>query len=387
MGMEGIADDGGRSSSPSRTSTGPTTACSTRSSTSRSGSARRSCSSASRATSCSTVARLGRRAALGHPAPARSARRGGHARAGGRAAPGRRRGGAARWSERSGGNPLFAEEMARRIAEEGDARGRRAARHRAGRAGGAARRPGAVRAAAGAAGGRGGTDLLGGLAGAAGQGGGPGAGPGAHRAPGEGHPRPGAEGRLAGERELAFKHVLIRDVAYGMLPKAVRSRKHFEVGAFIEERAGDRTDEVVALLAEHYGRAASLGPRELARGGRAGADARACRALPGGGGGRRRAPLLEPRGCCPLPARARAVGDEEDRAALVRVAEKLGDVSLRLGRVDEAISRLAGVPRLAPRPGGPRARGGPPPQDRCRAVAQGRAPRRDRALPARASTC
>src|SRR5918997_5693161 len=43
---------------------------------------------------------------------------------------------------------------------------------------------------------------------------------------------PGAEGRLAGERELAFKHVLIRDVAYGMLPKSVRSRKHFEVGAF-----------------------------------------------------------------------------------------------------------------------------------------------------------
>src|ERR671915_319673 len=70
---------------------------------------------------------------------------------------------------------------------------------------------------------------------------------------------PGAEGRLAGERELAFKHGLIRDVAYGMLPKAVRARKHFEVGSFIEERAGDRTDEVVALLAEHYGRAAALG--------------------------------------------------------------------------------------------------------------------------------
>src|SRR5215210_144070 len=57
------------------------------------------------------------------------------------------------------------------------------------------------------------------------------------------------EGPLVGEREMAFKHVLIRDVAYGMLPKAVRSRKHFEVGAFIEQRAGDRTDEVVALLA------------------------------------------------------------------------------------------------------------------------------------------
>src|SRR5206468_1795867 len=32
--------------------------------------------------------------------------------------------------------------------------------------------------------------------------------------------------RLAGEREYAFKHVLIRDVAYGMLPKSVRWRKH-----------------------------------------------------------------------------------------------------------------------------------------------------------------
>ena len=70
---------------------------------------------------------------------------------------------------------------------------------------------------------------------------------------------PDAGGRLADEREFAFKHVLIRDVAYGMLPKSVRCQKHFEIGRFIEERAGDRTDEVVALLAEHYGRAAALG--------------------------------------------------------------------------------------------------------------------------------
>ena len=116
---------------------------------------------------------------------------------------------------------------------------------------------------------------------------------------------PGAEGRLAGERELAFKHVLIRDVAYGMLPKAVRSRKHFEVGAFIEERAGDRTDEVVALLAEHYGRAAALGREGALARDELAPDARAGRALPGGGGRRRRAPLLEPRGRRALPPRAR----------------------------------------------------------------------------------
>jgi len=53
--------------------------------------------------------------------------------------------------------------------------------------------------------------------------------------------------------------VLIRDVAYGMLPKAVRARWHYEVGRYVEERSGDRADEFVALLAEHFGRAASLG--------------------------------------------------------------------------------------------------------------------------------
>ena len=50
---------------------------------------------------------------------------------------------------------------------------------------------------------------------------------------------PSAGSRLAGEREYAFKHVLIRDVAYSMLPKSVRCRKHVEVAEFIRERAGE----------------------------------------------------------------------------------------------------------------------------------------------------
>ena len=60
-------------------------------------------------------------------------------------------------------------------------------------------------------------------------------------------------------------------------------------------------------------------------------------ALPRGGGRRRRAPVLEPRGGRPLPPRARDRRRRTDRATLVRIGEKLGDVSLRLGRVDEAI--------------------------------------------------
>ncbi len=147
---------------------------------------------------------------------------------------------------------------------------------------------------------------------------------------------PGAEGRLAGERELAFKHVLIRDVAYGMLPKAVRSRKHYEVGAFIEERAGDRTEEMVALLAEHYGRAAALG-RE---GGLPGEELepirdRAMRFLEEAGDSA--ALLYANREAASHYKHARTVGAGGDRAAAARVGEKLGDVSLRLGRVDEAI--------------------------------------------------
>src|SRR5215213_119959 len=148
---------------------------------------------------------------------------------------------------------------------------------------------------------------------------------------------PGAESQLTGERELAFKHVLIRDVAYGMLPKVVRARKHFEVGAFIEERAGDRTDEVVSLLAEHYGRAATLG-RE---GGASSEELipireRAMRFLEEAGDAA--ALLYSNREAVSHYRHARGVGAELDPAVPVRIGEKLGDVSLRLGRVDEAIA-------------------------------------------------
>jgi class 3 adenylate cyclase/tetratricopeptide (TPR) repeat protein len=145
-----------------------------------------------------------------------------------------------------------------------------------------------------------------------------------------------SEGNFGGERELAFKHVLIRDVAYGMLPKSVRSRKHFEVGAYIEGRAGDRTDEVVALLAEHYGRAAALGREggvpadELAQ-----MRERGVRFLEEAGDAA--ALLYSNREAASHYRHARELGAGGDHPTLVRIGEKLGDVSLRLGRVDEAI--------------------------------------------------
>jgi len=57
---------------------------------------------------------------------------------------------------------------------------------------------------------------------------------------------------LGGQEEFAFKHALVRDVAYSGQPKARRARAHAEAGAWIERLAGDRTDEFAELIAHHY---------------------------------------------------------------------------------------------------------------------------------------
>ncbi len=52
-------------------------------------------------------------------------------------------------------------------------------------------------------------------------------------------------------RSLRFKHLLIRDVAYGSLPKADRAELHDRVGAQLEAAMSDRQDEFSELLAYH----------------------------------------------------------------------------------------------------------------------------------------
>jgi class 3 adenylate cyclase/tetratricopeptide (TPR) repeat protein len=145
-----------------------------------------------------------------------------------------------------------------------------------------------------------------------------------------------AGAKLAGEREYAFKHVLIRDVAYGMLPKAVRAKKHFEVGHFIEERAGDRTDELVALLAEHYSRAATLGEE-------AGIEYDEIEPIYGkavhfleAAGDAAAALYSNPEAFMHYGA-VRDLRSRHEPATLARIGEKQGDVALRMGRVDAAI--------------------------------------------------
>ncbi len=149
-----------------------------------------------------------------------------------------------------------------------------------------------------------------------------------------------AGSRLAGEREFAFKHVLIRDVAYSTLPKTVRARKHAEVATFIEERSAERSEAVIGMVADHLGRAAAIGKDS-------GVEAdelheirdRAHAALEGAGDVA--ADLYSNQEALGHYEAALSLDGEEGKCehpdVRARISEKLGDVALRLGRVDRAV--------------------------------------------------
>ena len=147
---------------------------------------------------------------------------------------------------------------------------------------------------------------------------------------------PTAGSRLAGEREYAFKHVLIRDVAYSTLPKAVRARRHADVAEFISTRAADRSEGVIAMVAEHYSRAATLGAAaDVEAGEMHDIRARALEALEAAGDAS--AAIYSNSEAQGHYEAALALGDDLDPETVARVAEKLGDVALLLGRVDRAV--------------------------------------------------
>ena len=62
--------------------------------------------------------------------------------------------------------------------------------------------------------------------------------------------RPHDESSVAGEREFAFKHILIRDVAYGRLPKGRRAGLHLRFSAWLDALPGGE-DEFVEIVAYH----------------------------------------------------------------------------------------------------------------------------------------
>jgi tetratricopeptide (TPR) repeat protein len=55
---------------------------------------------------------------------------------------------------------------------------------------------------------------------------------------------------VAGETEFAFKHLLVRDVAYGHIPRAERAQKHLHAAEWIESLG--RPEDHAEMVAHHY---------------------------------------------------------------------------------------------------------------------------------------
>jgi class 3 adenylate cyclase/tetratricopeptide (TPR) repeat protein len=70
--------------------------------------------------------------------------------------------------------------------------------------------------------------------------------------------RPARRSTMEGESEYAFWHVLVRDVAYGQIPRGARARKHQAAAAWMEGKAGDRVEDLADVLAHHYQQALEL---------------------------------------------------------------------------------------------------------------------------------
>jgi class 3 adenylate cyclase/tetratricopeptide (TPR) repeat protein len=62
----------------------------------------------------------------------------------------------------------------------------------------------------------------------------------------------GGASSITGERELSFTHVLIRDVAYGSIPRSRRAEAHEAVGRWLEEVTAARAGELAEILAHHF---------------------------------------------------------------------------------------------------------------------------------------
>ena len=64
--------------------------------------------------------------------------------------------------------------------------------------------------------------------------------------------------RPSGADALTFRHILIREVAYGTLPRAERAGLHAAAARWLEERAAGREEAYAELIAYHWREAATL---------------------------------------------------------------------------------------------------------------------------------
>jgi class 3 adenylate cyclase/tetratricopeptide (TPR) repeat protein len=70
--------------------------------------------------------------------------------------------------------------------------------------------------------------------------------------------RPARVSSMEGEAEYAFCHALVREVCYGQIPRAQRAERHRRAAAWIEEVASVRLEDHAEILAAHYSTALDL---------------------------------------------------------------------------------------------------------------------------------
>ncbi|HEY6076955.1 MAG TPA: AAA family ATPase, partial [Gaiella sp.] len=147
--------------------------------------------------------------------------------------------------------------------------------------------------------------------------------------------RPSRTSAVEGERELAFWHALVRDVAYGQIPRPQRAQKHLAAADWIEDRAGGRVENVADLLAHHLGEAVAL---YEVLGEAAQADALRPRVKHALVLASERALGLDPtRAVAHLDHALELVSDESER---LEVIVRRADAAIQAGRVQEAVSAL-----------------------------------------------
>jgi class 3 adenylate cyclase/tetratricopeptide (TPR) repeat protein len=61
-----------------------------------------------------------------------------------------------------------------------------------------------------------------------------------------------SESVVQSEPQYSFRHIIVRDVAYGQIPRSSRAEKHRRAAKWIESLAPDRTEDRAEMLAHHY---------------------------------------------------------------------------------------------------------------------------------------
>ncbi len=140
------------------------------------------------------------------------------------------------------------------------------------------------------------------------------------------------ESRLGEDQEYCFRHSLIQEVAYARIPKAVRAHKHAQIGADLERVGGE---EMIAIAAHHFDRACRTGFET-------GQDAEFLERVAAGAlrtletAGDAAASVHSASEALDLYESALELGDPDPTTRL-RIAEKLGDEALLIGRSDRAL--------------------------------------------------